>query len=271
MRPPFDPESLRNQAFALGESLSEFQTDWHLHTHHQLLYAVSGVLHLRLDDTQWLLPPQRAAWIPGGIRHKVSAAQAALRTVYFPPEFLQTPVDTCCVFSITPLAREMILYAMRWGPEPRLEPGPAERFFAALADLSQEWVTRVEPWHLPVARSPELERVMQFALAKVSDPLEAATLTVEGAAKAAGMSVRTLSRRFQQETQMTWRQFVHHARLLRAMELLALPGARVTDVSFDVGFESPGAFSQAFFQFTGELPKDYRRRILGDDPVAAHA
>jgi AraC family transcriptional regulator len=50
---------------------------------------------------------------------------------------------------------------------------------------------------------------------------------------------------------------------MRATELLAEEGARVTGVALAVGFESPAAFSRAFEAFLGESPRDYRARLRG--------
>src|SRR5262249_56232265 len=83
--------------------------------------------------------------------------------------------------------------------------------------------------------------------------------TIEVAAKRAGISTRSLSRRFVEEAQTTWRAFLHQARMMRAMELLGVPGARVTDTAFAVGFESLAAFSRAFEEFTGSCPSDFRK------------
>jgi AraC-like DNA-binding protein len=79
-------------------------------------------------------------------------------------------------------------------------------------------------------------------------------------ARAAAMSPRTLNRRFADEAGISWRDFFHHARMLHALERLAAPGARVTDVALEVGFASLGAFTRAFTRFAGENPRVYKQR-----------
>ena len=52
-------------AFAFREAVVEpFAYDWHAHGGDQLLYAVRGSLHLETATARFLLPPQRAIWIP---------------------------------------------------------------------------------------------------------------------------------------------------------------------------------------------------------------
>jgi AraC-like DNA-binding protein len=256
MRDPIDLDAVLHPAFSLCEDMLDVKTDWHSHGHDQLLYAAEGMLHLVVEDAQWLLPPQRAAWIPAGTLHRVTARAAELATVYFEQDFLPGSLKQTRVFDITALGRELMLYARRYGPE-RLERDPAaERLFFVLGELGLEWAAAARPWRLPVARSGSLQQAMSFALERLDEPIG-----MEDAAKAAGVSVRTLARRFVDETGMSWRQFLHDARLLKAMDLLSLPGARVTEVAFEVGFESLGAFTVAFERFAGELPRDYRRRF----------
>lgn len=256
MKERLDLDTLEHPAFSLCESLHAVQTDWHRHQHEQLLYASEGMLHLWVEDAQWLLPPQRAAWIPSGTPHRVFAREAELATVYFQPSFLPRVLSSTRVFALDTLGRELMLFARRYGPERPHREAHAERFLLVLGELALAWAETAGPWRLPTAQSPELQRAMQFALEHLGEPIG-----MEEGAKAAGLSVRTLARRFEQETGSTWRQFLHDARLLKAMELLSLPGARVTEVAFEVGFESLGAFTGAFERFVGELPRDYRRRF----------
>lgn len=252
----FDVDQALARAFGLAEDFEAMDSPWHSHGMHQILYSASGALHLHVPDGQWLLPPQRAAWLSAGIRHRVRSGPSQLRTVYLSPFITPTPARDCCVFAVSPLAREMILAAMEWGPERDPEDPLAEHLFGALGLYCHRWVEAADPYHLPRAQSPELERAMEYILARLGEEL-----SLNETARHAGLSSRTLARRFEAEAQTSFRGFLRSARLLRAMELLALPQARVTDVAFDVGFDSLAAFSRAFSEFTGELPRDYRARL----------
>lgn len=257
-----DVDACALSAFGLADELAAGATGTHAHEKHQLLYAEQGSLELLAPGGRWLLPPQRAAWIGAGVPHAVRVrAAVSLRTVYFTPEMPLLPDVPCVVFAVTPLAREMILHAMQWGPERSSAPPPQEAFFHALGALAADWAKDALPFRLPVARSPELSRAMDFVIESLAE-----SPTIEEAARRAGLSVRTLSRRFQDEAQTTFRELLQRARLLRATELLAEEGARVTDVALAVGFESPAAFTRAFEAFLGERPKDYRQKRRRGNP-----
>lgn len=266
-----DVDAAPASCFGLADERGAHDTGWHGHNRHQLLYAVSGSLHLQVEHAQWLLPPQRAAFIPAGLTHRVRClTRVALRTVYLA---LQAPANAhagdvaiglidheCCVLSVTPLAREMILHAMRWGPRwteeaPAHEAAIARSYFATLALLASEWIRADAALRLPRPRSPDLARACDYVLANL------AGASMDQAARVAGVSERTLARRFQRETQMSWRAFLRTARILRAMELLAQPGTNVTETALAVGFENLGAFSKSFRETTGETPTAYQRRV----------
>lgn len=247
-------DQVRRPAFALADDLPPFRGDDHRHRVHQILYAAQGALHLETDEGTWLLPPQRAAIIAAGVKHRTSATQAVhLRTVYLSPRLLAIDVR-CRVFAASPLAREMILHAMRWGPDRPRRDALADAYFRALGGLAATWIAEGRDFHLPTPGTEELRRATAWLLSHLEDA------TVEGAARAAHLSVRTLTRRFGDELGTTPRAFLRAARMLRAMDLLARRSARVTEVALAVGFESPSAFTAAFVDFAGETPRAYRAR-----------
>jgi AraC-like DNA-binding protein len=75
-------------------------------------------------------------------------------------------------------------------------------------------------------------------------------------AKWAGLSPRTLTRRFPTETGLTFIAWQQRARLLKAMELLA-GGASVTSVAFDLGYETVSSFIDLFKGSFGTTPGQY--------------
>jgi len=255
-----DVDSIPGPAFALSDELTPGHSHWHTHRHHQLLYAARGVMELEVRGGRWVLPSARAAWLRAGVGHRVTVqAPASLRTIYFAFDATPKAVDAlgeCRVFSVSDLCREMVSYGMRWGPDRDPADGRANRFFATLIDCCAEWVEAIRPFRLPRARSPELGLAMGYARRRLAD------VRAVSAAAAAGVSVRTLTRRFRDETGMSWRTWLRTARILRSMELLA-DGHAVTEAALAVGFESPAAFSHAFRAMVGESPSAFGRGILG--------
>ena len=250
MTPKIDVDSVLARAFGLSDELEPFDGAPHKHGRHQLLYAVAGMMHLEVERAQWLVPPRRAAWIPAGCLHRVRArVPVALRTVYFDHGLVPRAPATS-VFSVAPLAHEMILFAMRWGSQRDPDDSVASPFFAALAALIPQWASEATAFRLPTAQSPELARAMRFAVDNLAQCPD-----IEAASRAARLSVRTLTRRFALETQMTWRGFLHTVRMVKAMDMLGIERAMVSETAFAVGFASLASFTHAFVRFTRERPR----------------
>jgi quercetin dioxygenase-like cupin family protein len=61
--------------------------NWHVHDDHQLAWAAVGVLTVRTQQADWVLPPTRALWIPAGLKHETLAAgTATMRSLYIRPD-----------------------------------------------------------------------------------------------------------------------------------------------------------------------------------------
>jgi AraC-like DNA-binding protein len=82
----------------------------------------------------------------------------------------------------------------------------------------------------------------------------------EQCAKIACMSQATFFRHFRTKFGTTPSRFANQARIHRAREMLARGDASVSDVAFEVGFQSPAHFARVFKQVCGETPGEYSRR-----------
>ncbi|WP_223775469.1 helix-turn-helix domain-containing protein [Streptomyces sp. 135] len=84
-------------------------------------------------------------------------------------------------------------------------------------------------------------------------------LSVADVAARAGVSPRTLTRRFHDRTGITPLQWLHRARISRAQCLLETTSYSVERIASDVGFASLTAFRDRFKEATGFSPHAYRR------------
>ena len=81
-----------------------------------------------------------------------------------------------------------------------------------------------------------------------------ASVSADEVSRAVAVSERTLRRLFGDTLGLSWRTYLLHARMLRAMALLAAPGQSVQETASAVGFDSLSSFTRAFAQFCGETP-----------------
>jgi AraC-like DNA-binding protein len=88
-------------------------------------------------------------------------------------------------------------------------------------------------------------------------PLDLETIAAE-----ACLSRYHFLRQFQREFQTTPHAYLQARRIERAKQLLATGNHSVTDVCFEVGFQSLGSFSTLFRRVVGQPPAWYRARSL---------
>lgn len=106
----------------------------------------------------------------------------------------------------------------------------------------------------PAPADARLEPVLEWLRANLAAPL-----TLEEIATHAGVSTRTLIRRFREQTGTTPLQWLHRARIRQAQHLLESTEHSVERIGAQVGFASPTAFRDRFKQTTGISPRSYRR------------
>ncbi len=83
-------------------------------------------------------------------------------------------------------------------------------------------------------------------------------LSLEKVAHHVGVSPYYFCKVFKQSTAMTLTEFVNRRRVEWAKRRLLNPRARVTEVAFDVGFQSISQFNRSFLKYVGESPTRYR-------------
>ncbi|MFH0518387.1 GlxA family transcriptional regulator [Streptomyces sp. M41] len=115
----------------------------------------------------------------------------------------------------------------------------------------------------PVPRGSALEPLLEW----VEDNL-AREITLEQMARRAGMSERTLSRRFREQTGTTPLQWLLRTRVRRAQYLLENSDHAIERVARQAGFGSPTAFRERFRRVVGTTPHAYRSAFRGKDSPA---
>lgn len=225
----------------------------HSHWRGQLIYAISGSLKVISAAGTWIVPPERAVWMPSHIMHSViSVTDAHARFLYLDPNVFKGLPTSVTVVQMTALMRECLLSFLTL-PRRYDEKGKASHLLAIMVDELR--VVPVMPLHLPQPASPKLQRATNEVLSSIATPPKLASLAAE-----AGLSVRSFERHFLRETGLTWRKWVTQARLMEAISQLS-NGDRVGDVAFALGYEGPSAFVAMFKKATGHTPGKYFAQV----------
>ncbi len=223
---------------------------------HYLMYCIKGAISLEIAGRRWVLPPSYAAWIPAGTPMTVTIGHPmTCCSVLFQPDFMDDLPADSVVFTMTALARDMIFFSRRWGPQAEVFDDHARHFFQALALTCTELARQPSDVWIPMGRSEGVKR----AIAYTEDHLDR-EIALPDVAAAAHLSERTLVRRYADEVGMTWRQSLRRLRMIRAVELLSNEEEPIVQVALQVGYASLSAFNKAFREFSGDTPTAFRAR-----------
>lgn len=227
----------------------------HAHDLHQLEYVVQGVLEVETDTGAYVMSDRQAAWIPAGLGH-VSTIDTRVRSVsiFLHPMLIQPVRQAAGIVVVSPLIRQMIIYACRWPIGRSSSDAIADAYFHCFAELLAELLESQNPFSLPTTSHPQLAAALKYTRNRL------AHITIEDAAQSIGISSRSLRRLCSRELGMAWRDYTQQARLMRAAALLADPELSVLQVATRVGFDSASSFTRAFRGAWGRPPSAYRRQ-----------
>lgn len=111
----------------------------------------------------------------------------------------------------------------------------------------------------PPSEDTALSRVLDWMEAHLDDE----SMCLDLIARRAALSVRTLSRRFREQTGTTPMRWLFGARVRRAQALLETTALSVDRIATSAGFGSVAAFRVHFRSFARTSPQAYRRAFRG--------
>ncbi len=221
----------------------------HTHDWHQLIYASEGVMWVHTAQGDWVVPPNRAVWVPAGVEHGIEMAGTVLvQTLYFAAGITGAVPRRCCAVNVSPLLRELIRHTITLGTLDRHVPARAHLIGFLVDQVS---ALPAIPLQLPLPSDERAQRAAAWLRAHPDDPG-----LIKQVAKRVAASPRTLERLFQKETGMTFGKWRQQLRLLHALRLLAA-GRPVTAVALEVGYDSASAFIAMFRRTLGTTPRRY--------------
>lgn len=229
----------------------------HTHPEGQFDFATQGLIMVQTGDRRCIMPPGRLGWIPPQVAH----GAAEMETARSQPRdqlvgyTLHIRVDLCerlpkepLVLDQSDLTRSLLTRMQRWSPdEARSEEG-----YRMLRVLIDE-IASATPVPLSLAM-PQLRQLRMLASTLVKDPADETSLD-EWAIRL-GMSRRSITRHFREETGMSVVELRQIARLQRGMEMLD-EHMSVTQVAFSLGYESVSSFISLFKRIIGITPAKY--------------
>lgn len=244
---PCDYQRVARPFAAMAKGFADgFEIAPHSHRRDQLIYAVSGLMRVRTEHEAWIVPPDRAVYVPARTPHSISMRGAvAMRTLYVARDAAPDLPKGATVMAVSDLLRELILALI---DEPLLYDRAGRG--GAIVSLIVSEIMRAPrlPLVIPMPKDVRLRRVCTTLLADPSD-----RRTLAGWSEIAGASARTLDRLFESELQLSFTAWRQRVRFHNALEAIAR-NEPIERIAADNGYRSPSAFSAAFRGLMGHAP-----------------
>jgi AraC-like DNA-binding protein/quercetin dioxygenase-like cupin family protein len=229
------------------------EIELHHHSRDQFLYSITGLMRVRTHAEAWIVPPDRAVYLPALVEHSIDIrGLVKMSTLYIAPRAQDGLPVAPTVLEVSALLRELVLALI---DEPVVYDKQGRGGALAALIFSEIARARRLPLVIPMPRDPRLLRVCNAMLA---DP--ASRHTLDDWAADAGASVRTLARLFHEELSIgfvAWRQRVRFHNALEAI----VAGEPIALVAERNGYHSASAFSAAFRSVMGQPPSSLRSTV----------
>lgn len=128
-------------------------------------------------------------------------------------------------------------------------------FAQHLAMLSNQVVVRHEN-----AEPPVITRAKEFIQEHQTE-----NLRLGHVAKAVNTSTFYFCKMFKRVTGINFTDYLSRVRIEKSKNLLLNPNLRVSEIAFEVGFQSLTHFNRVFKKILGQSPTEYRAQLLGTD------
>ena len=248
---PNDYQSVPRPLAAMAKSFAAgFEIAPHAHERDQFLFAVHGIMRVHTEREAWIVPPDRAVYIPAGLTHSLHMrGDVEMRTLYIEDTAAETLPNAPAVLEVSDLLRHLVLALIE---EPLLYEEDGRGGAISLLILSEIDRAREVSLVIPMPNDPRLNKLCSALL---QDP--ASTLTLEGWSITVGASARTLARLFKQQVGMGFTAWRQRVRFHSAMEAL-INGEPISRVATRNGYRSTSAFAAAFRRSIGSTPSAFR-------------
>jgi AraC-like DNA-binding protein len=221
----------------------------HRHRRGQLLSSTTGTLVVATPQGRWVMPPQRGVWIPPDTIHDVQVLGAvSLRSLCVEPVATVGLPGCCQVVGISSFMRSLMSEALNL---PLLY-DLAGRAGALMSLIQHEMREMpVLPLSLPLPQRQDLDERCRAFLRQPQ-----AHDAIDDWCGALGMSRRSFTRLFREETGLSFVGWRQQACLVAALPRLAA-GESVTSVAMALGYDNPAAFTIMFKRLLGVSPRSY--------------
>lgn len=232
----------------------------HKHTKGQLSYVEGGIAYITIDFKTYVVPAHHYFWIPAGIPHVLRMGYSAnvLRSLYFySHNDKKDPFyGRLGIYPANELLIQMINYTEQWDGRLVNKKDENIEFLIALKNILPKLNNKALPIILPVTDDERMRKILRYLEKNLSE-----RISLENISSKFNLSERSMSRLFRSILHTSFLQYLKTLRMIKAIELILKTNQTLSEISYSVGYESLGAFSNTFYEFTHSRPSELRKSV----------
>lgn len=231
----------------------------HHHEKHQVVYTLSGTLHIQVGNVSYFIPEKHLAWITAGQVHELSSNNRQIALVIFYFDAVREDVDEAgqtalSIYRADVFTAENLKFIASAAPVISCDRQPdlyhyAYHFFRLVPVVCSSCEIPLQSQIVPA--NSRLLPVLHYITTHLGDDLSIGQVAAEF-----GFSVRNLSRLFQNE-HLHFNTYLNYQRITRAIELFTARDQTLQEIAYRVGFNSPNHFTRVFKQLLGVSPNAF--------------
>jgi len=236
---------------------TEQQFPAHQHEKGQLLLVFGGIAYLQTNDKDYYIPSNHYIWIPKHYPHNLmfNTQDLHIINIYFPEGNQDIFFNELGIYPVSKLLFEMLAFSEKW--HGNFFAGSWEyEFLNTVRNLLPKENMKKFSIQLPNTDDPRLNDIAESLRQRINEPV-----TLEEVAKKNGISVRSLTRLFQNKLHISFIQYVKMLRIIHAMELLKDSDLTISEIAYEVGYSNISAFSNTFLQLTNMRPTEFKSML----------
>jgi len=242
-------------AIFVNHETFEKQIPEHRHSKGQFSYVEGGLAYITINAKTYVVPARHYFWMPAGIDHAVTIGNSAavLRSIFFftKNDNQHAFYSEMGIYPINELLIQMIKYSEKWDGHV-LPDDDGFEFLKSIKKVLPEVSNKQLSLALPITGNDRMKEIIEFMANNLSD-----TLLLNSTGKRFGLSQRSFSRLFQTSLGISFLQYLKMLRIVKSFELILQTDLSLSEIAYQVGYNSLSSFSNTFQQITNTRPSAF--------------
>lgn len=237
--------------FTISDTLMERKL--HVHDFGILNCVKKGIVRISTETDSWVISQDTIFYLPPDVMHTTEImGECSVLAVFVPSHLKKALPQKITIMEFTPLLNSILQRMTTW--ESKLEYNPEQQRLARVAEDELKNAKEATFFHIPMPKDANLQKMAKKILQTPGD-----MSSIETWAKFSGMSLRSFTRHFTEETGLAFTEWRQKVKIYTALKQLS-DNTSVSDVSFNLGYQNVSAFIAMFKNHMGVSPLEYIKK-----------